>query len=114
MKKYGTAPVQLTDYSYDGLMLLALATDAAGSTNGDAIGAKMRTIANPPGIMVSDYAVAYQDLKAGEKIKYEGASGPLIFNEHNNVDGSFDVLKFDASGNPTVVATITADQIHGY
>ena len=114
MKKYGTAPVQLTDYSYDGLMLLALATDAAGSTNGDAIGAKMRTIANPPGIMVSDYAVAYQDLKAGKKIKYEGASGPLIFNNHNNVDGSFDVLKFDASGNPTVVATITADQIQGY
>src|SRR5260370_5998662 len=37
LKKYGTAPVQLADYSYDGLLLLALAADPAGSTNGDAV-----------------------------------------------------------------------------
>ena len=55
----------------------------------------MKTIANPPGIMVSDYTVAYQDLKAGKKINYEGASGSLDFNDHNNVYGSFDVLKFE-------------------
>jgi hypothetical protein len=114
MKKYGTAPVQLADYSYDGLMLLALAVDAAGSTNGDAVGAMMKTIANPPGIMVSDYATAYQDLKAGKKINYEGASGPLDFNDHNYVYEPFDVLQFDASGNPKVVTTITVDQIQGY
>jgi ABC-type branched-subunit amino acid transport system substrate-binding protein len=114
MKKYGSAPVQLADYSYDGLMLLALAADAAGSTNGDAVGAMMKTIANPPGIMVSDYATAYQDLKAGKKINYEGASGSLDFNDHNYVYEPFDVLQFDASGNPKVVTTISVDQIQGY
>src|SRR5258708_157826 len=113
-KKYGTAPVELSDYSYDGLMLLALAADAAGSTNGDAIGAKMKTIADPPGIMVSDYAVAYQDLKAGQKINYEGATGPLDFNDHNYVYEPFDALQFDASGNPKVVTIITTDQLNGY
>ncbi len=113
-KKYGTAPVELSDYSYDGLMLLALAADAAGSTNGDAIGAKMKTIADPPGIMVSDYAVAYQDLKAGQKINYEGATGPLDFNDHNYVYEPFDALQFDASGNPKVLATISVDQIQSY
>ena len=114
MKKFGTAPVQLADYSYDGLMLLALAADAAGSTQGDAVGTKMKTIANPPGSMVSDYAIAYQDLKAGKKINYEGASGPLDFNNHNYVYEPFDVLQFDASGNPQVVTTITTDQLNGY
>ena len=113
-KEYGTGPVELSNYSYDGVMLVALAADAAGSTNGDAIGAKMRTIANPPGNVVSDYAVAYQDLKAGKKINYEGVSGPLDFNEHNNVYGPFDVLKFDASGNSNVVTTIPVSQIQGY
>lgn len=105
-KKYGTAPIQLADYSYDGLMLLALAADA--------VGAKMKTIANPPGLMVSDYATASQDLKAGKKINYEGASGPLDFNDHNYVYEPFDVLQFDAAGNPKVVATIAVDQIQGY
>src|SRR5258706_10636161 len=114
MKKYGTAPVQLADYSYDGLLLLALATDAAGSTNGDEVGAMMKTITNPPGIMVSDYATAYQDLKAGKKINYEGASGPLDFNNHNYVYEPFDVLQFDASGNPKVVTTISVNQLQGY
>lgn len=113
-KKYGTGPLALSGYGYDGLMLLALAADAAGSTNGDAIGAKMKTIANPPGIMVSDYAVAYQDLKAGKKINYEGVTGPLDFNDHNNVFGPFDVFQFDASGNPKVVETIPADQLQDY
>ena len=114
MKQFGTGPVELSNYSYDGVMLLALAADAAGSTNGDAVGAKMRTIANPPGITVSDYAVAYQDIKAGKKINHEGVSGPLDFNEHNNVYGPFDVLKFDASGNSSVIQTIPVDQIQGY
>ncbi len=114
MKKYGTDPVELSNYSYDGLMLLALAADAAGSTQGDAVGAKMRTIANPPGNIVSDYAVAYQDLKAGKKINYEGVSGPLDFNDHNNVHGPFDVMKFDASGNPNVIVTIPVSQIQDY
>src|SRR5258706_7299401 len=114
LKKYGSAPVQLADYSYDALILLALAADAAGSTNGNAVGAMMKTIANPPGTMVSDYATAYQDLKAGKKINYEGASGSLDFNDHNYVYEPFDVLQFDASGNPKFVTTVPVNQIQGY
>ncbi len=114
MKKFGTAPVQLADYGYDGMMLLALAADAAGSLKGDAVGAKMKVIANPPGMMVSDYASAYKALKAGQKINYEGATGSLDFNNHNYVYEAFDVMQFDASGTPKVVKTITSDQLSGY
>ena len=112
--KFGAAPVELADYGYDGLNVLALAADAANSLNGDAVGAKMTTVSNPPGTAVSDYATAYKDLKASQKINYEGASGPMDFNSHNNVFGGFDAVQSDASGNVNVVQTITATQLNGY
>lgn len=113
-KKFGAAPVELADYGYDALNVLALACDAAGSTNGDDVGAKMKTVANPPGTAVSDYGTAYKDLKAGTKINYEGASGPMDFNDHNNVYGPFDAVQSDSSSNVSVIKTITADQLNNY
>jgi ABC-type branched-subunit amino acid transport system substrate-binding protein len=112
--KFNTAPVELADYGYDGLNVLALAADAAGSLNGDAVGAKMRTVANPPGTAVYDYATGYKDLKAGMKINYEGASGPMDFNDHNNVFGPFDAVQSDASGNIQPVMTITAQELETF
>ena len=112
--KFGATPVELADYGYDGMNVLALAVDAAGSLNGDAVGAKMRTVADPPGTMVYDYKTGYTALKAGTKINYEGASGPMDFNDHNNVTGGFDAVSSDASGNITTVLTITAQQLNGY
>lgn len=112
--KFNSAPVELADYGYDALNVLALACDAANSTNGDAVGAKMTTVANPPGTMVSDYATGYKDLKAGTKINYDGASGPMDFNSHNNVFGGFDAVQSDATGNITTVLTVTAQQLNGY
>lgn len=112
--KFGSAPVELADYGYDGLNVLALAADAAGSLNGDAVGAKMKTVSDPPGTAVSDYATAYKDLKAGTKINYEGASGPMDFNDHNNVFGPFDAVQSDATGNVQPVLTITAQQLNGF
>ena len=112
--KFGATPVELADYGYDGMNVLALAVDAAGSLNGDAVGAKMRTVADPPGTMVYDYKTGYTALKAGTKINYEGASGPMDFNDHNNVTGDFDAVSSDASGNITTVSTITAQQLSGY
>lgn len=112
--KFGSAPVELANYGYDALNVLALACDAAGSTNGDAVGAHMHTVANPPGTQVTDYATAYKDLKANKKINYEGASGPMDFNSHNNVYGGFDAVQSDASGNVKVITTVTATQLAGY
>lgn len=112
--KFNSDPVELADYGYDGLNVLALAADAAGSLNGDAVSAKMRTVANPPGTAVSDYATAYKALKANTKINYEGASGPMDFNDHNNVFGPFDAVQSDATGNVAPVLTITAQQLNGF
>ena len=112
--KFNATPVELADYGYDGMNVLALAADAAGSLNGDAVGAKMKTVADPPGTTVYDYKTAYSDLKAGTKINYDGASGPMDFNDHNNVTGGFDAVASDASGNIKTVKTVTAQQLNGY
>lgn len=112
--KFNATPVELADYGYDALNVLALACDAANSTNGDAVGAKMRTVANPPGTTVYDYNTGYTALKAGKKINYDGASGPMDFNSHNNVFGGFDAVQSDATGNITTVLTVTAQQLNGY
>lgn len=113
-QKFSATPVELADYGYDAMNVLALAVDAAGSLNGDAVGGKMKTVANPPGTTVYDYKTGYKDLKAGTKINYDGASGPMDFNEHNNVTGGFDAVASDATGNIKVVQTITAQQLNGY
>ena len=47
--------------------------------------AKLREVANPPGTPVSSFAEGKELLKAGQKINYEGASGPLDFDEHGDV-----------------------------
>ncbi|MEO8970368.1 MAG: ABC transporter substrate-binding protein [Ktedonobacteraceae bacterium] len=112
--KFNSTPVELADYGYDALNVLALACDAANSTSGDAVGAKMTTVANPPGTTVNDYATGYKDLKAGTKINYDGASGPMDFNSHNNVFGGFDAVQSDATGNITTVLTVSAQQLNGY
>ena len=113
-KKFSVTPVELADYGYDGMNILALAVDAAGSLNGNAVSAKMKTVANPPGNMVYDYKTGYTSLKAGTKINYDGASGPMDFNEHNNVIGGFDAVTSDLSGHINIVKTITAAQLSGY
>jgi neutral amino acid transport system substrate-binding protein len=112
--KFNVTPVELADYGYDAMNIVALAVDAAGSLNGDAVGAKMKTVANPPGTAVYDYKTVSMALKAGTKINYERASGPMDFNEHNNVTGGFDAVSSDASGNINVTLTITAQQLNGY
>jgi ABC-type branched-subunit amino acid transport system substrate-binding protein len=112
--RFNTTPVELANYGYDGMNILALAVDSAGSLDGNAVSAKMKTVANPPGTTVYDYKTAYTALKKGTKVNYDGASGPMDFNDHNNVTGGFDAVSSDAAGNIKIVQTITAQQLNGY
>jgi len=52
--------------------------------------------------------------KANTKVNYEGASGPMDFNDHNNVFGPFDAVQSDATGNVAPVLTITAQQLNSF
>lgn len=79
--------------TWDMVMTLALAIEAAGSIETAAIKAKIREIANPPGAPVFSFAEGKAALKQG-KINYEGASSKLDFDEFGDVTPDFAVSMF--------------------
>lgn len=76
--------------AYDMVQCLALAVEAAGASADNAVIAKkMWEVASPPGKQVFGFAEGKKLLKAGEKINYEGASGPLDFDPQGDVKALF-------------------------
>ncbi len=94
-QKFGAepSPGMFTANSYDAVMLLALAIQAAGDPSGKAINAKLREVSGPEGTEVTSYAQGIEELKKGGKINYVGASGPVDFNEYGNVSAAFVLLE---------------------
>jgi branched-chain amino acid transport system substrate-binding protein len=76
--------------AYDMVITTALALEAAGAdADREKIARSVRQIANPPGKAVASFAEARDALRKGEKINYEGASGPLDFNDKGDVKALF-------------------------
>jgi branched-chain amino acid transport system substrate-binding protein len=90
-------PIAGANYAYDAVISLALVMDKAGTTDGPAVIAEMKQVTNPPGTACDDYATCLKDIKAGTKIKMDGSSGDLIFNNFNNVFGPYGAFQADAS-----------------
>ena len=77
---------------YDMVMVLALALQKAGpGADNAAIAQAVPVIADPPGQAVSSFAEGKAALKAGTKINYEGASGPLDFDPNGDAISVFGV-----------------------
>lgn len=70
---------------YDQYIALALAITKANSTDGQAIAAAIPEVLNPGGTVVHSYAEGIKELKAGNEINYEGASGTLDLDQNNNL-----------------------------
>jgi branched-chain amino acid transport system substrate-binding protein len=109
----GQAPLGGAAFAYDCAIDFALAMTKANSTDPSVWVNDLTTISNPPGVKVSSYKTGVDDIKAGKKINYEGASGPMDFNRYHNVAGAWDVVQAsgDAAGDVNTVRTITADEI---
>ena len=65
---------------YDSVLLLALAMQKAGTTEGDQVGRAMLEISNPPGEKVESFEAGLTALQAGQEINFDGAGGPIDFN----------------------------------
>jgi branched-chain amino acid transport system substrate-binding protein len=109
----GHLPLSGSEFSYDCVIDFALAMTKAGSTDPNVWVKSIIAVSNPPGTQVSDYKTAVADIKAGMKINYQGASGPMDFNQYHNVTGAWDVVRSngDAAGDIETVRTIAAAQI---
>jgi len=88
--------------AYDAVMVIALAAEKAGSTDPTAIRDALRDVANAPGTAVGSppegIGAAFEAVKNGEDINYDGASGSVEFDENGDVLlGAIDVWHVDAT-----------------
>ncbi len=101
---YGELPVlSYVKETYDATVAIALAAEAAGSLDGEAIRDELRNIAGPPGEAIpgtpDGIADTLEGLRAGGDIDYDGTSGVLEWDEHGDVRrGYIGVWRFTPDG----------------
>ncbi|HYM95662.1 MAG TPA: ABC transporter substrate-binding protein, partial [Candidatus Sulfotelmatobacter sp.] len=102
-------PLANANYAYDSVISQALAIDQAKSIAGPDINAALGTVSNPPGTQCYTYASCLALIKAGTKINYDGASGPLDYNQYHNTFGPYGAFQQDpASGQQVQVQVMSA------
>ena len=96
--------------AWDSINLMALAMEAAKSTNPSVFRPWIVKLATPsPGaVVVHDFAQGKVALTQGKTIQYVGATGQISFDQWQNSPGAFSFVSSDGS---TKVATFTSAQI---
>ena len=102
-------PLANANYAYDAVISQALAIDKAKSISGADINAAMTSVTNSPGTQCYTYASCLTLIKAGTKINFDGASGPLDYNQYHNVFGPYAGFQQDpATGQQVQVQLLSA------
>lgn len=110
-QSYLSNPFSIT--YYDGVVVVALAMDAANSTDPAVFNKFIPQVANPgPGkTVVYTYPQGVAALKAGKKIQYFGATGVIDFNQYHNSFGNQEAVASSGGSQPIAQGTVTAQQI---
>jgi len=101
--------------AYDATMVMALAVTAAGTTEGTAVAAQIRNVANPPGRVVcpGQWRKAFRLLAKGKDINYEGALGPTDLDERGNATGlAFGLFRVQPGGATSAQVSIFGAGAH--
>ena len=86
--------------SYDAVTLLALAAEAAGSTDGKAVAAELQGVSGE-GEKCYDFAGCVTILRNGGDVDYDGYSGPITFDENGDPTEAFiGIYQYDANNVP--------------
>ncbi|MHB8587542.1 MAG: ABC transporter substrate-binding protein [Candidatus Dormibacteraceae bacterium] len=102
-------PLANANYAYDSVISQALAIDKAKSITGIDINNAMLSVTNPPGTQCYTYKTCLDLINAGTKINYDGASGPLDYNQYHNVFGPYAAFQQDpASGQQVQIQVLSA------
>lgn len=89
VEKYGTETTTFTANTYDAAAVIALAIEQAGSADGTAIRDNIRSVANPPGVEVTDIGEGLRLIREGTEINYQGASGDVNFDENGDITTAY-------------------------
>jgi branched-chain amino acid transport system substrate-binding protein len=98
-----------TAEAFDSVFIPFLAAVAAQSNDPVAISEQVVAVTNPPGDVYTflDIDKAVQALLAGGDIHFNGATGPLLFNDRGRVTATaYDVWQLGADGTGEIVETI--------
>jgi len=105
-------PLANANYAYDAVISQALAIDKAKSINGLDINNAMTLVTNPPGTQCYTYKTCLDLINAGTKINFDGASGPLDFNQYHNVFGPYAAFQQDpAAGQQVQLLVLSAAEL---
>lgn len=102
-----------SEAAYDGMIIQALAMTASHSTKPQVYNKHIKTVTNPGKHkkVVHTYAQGVKALKAGKKIRYVGASGPIDFNKYNNSFGSEEALRINTHDSGVPIKKIPEKKI---
>ncbi|HEX5016602.1 MAG TPA: ABC transporter substrate-binding protein [Actinomycetes bacterium] len=93
--------------AYDAVMLSALAAEAAGSDNGEAIASKIVDVSRE-GTQCSTFADCVALIKQGEDIDYEGLSGPCDMNDSGSPSkATIGIQQYDGKNNYSQIDAVT-------
>lgn len=98
---------------YDGVIVQALAMEAAHSTKPSVYNNDIMKVTEPGAgkVKVYSFAQGKKDLAAGKQIEYIGASGPVRFDKYHNSFGNEAAERVPVTGPPTVLGVITEQAI---
>lgn len=101
---------------YDGVIVQALAMDAAHSVSPIKYNKYILAVTAPGSgkVIVHTYAEGKKALSEGKQIQYIGASGPIHFNKWHNSFGDFDAARVSTSGKPRYLGVIPQQEIQSY
>lgn len=97
-ERYGELPSDpFLGETFDAFAIAALAIEKAGTNDGPAIRDAMREVANAPGIKVGpgDFAKAFDLIRRGEDIDYEGVAGSQNFDMNGDVLNTIEIWKIE-------------------
>jgi branched-chain amino acid transport system substrate-binding protein len=110
--QYVGHPFAISDY--DAVVITALAMTMAKSTTPTAYNGFITKVTAPGGTVVRSYRDGLAAIKAGKKIQYVGASGPLVFNKYHSAGRAFAYDTYDpASKSMKVVSVIPGSALAG-
>ena len=105
---------ELTDFaygaqSYDTMMLIALAAQAAGCADGASIAEFLPQVAGNGGEQCSTWADCVALLDAGTDIDFQGVTGPVDFNEYGDpAEGTISINEYSSNTEFAEVGKVTA------
>jgi len=101
-----------TLHLYDGIMQAALAMDETKSTDPTVYNPKVKEIGNGVGgaVTVNTYKDGVAAINSGKSVRWVGAGGQTNYDQYNNSQQGYIIVKYDAQGNEVTISHLTEQQ----